>query len=113
MLKDTVFQQLLKPLTKELMNECINRFRSDYDCEQFTTYEHLITMIYAHLTEIKSLRTLEVAINSQRIGLKNEVKRSTLSDANKRRPFACFFWIAEHLMSLLPKQLRKGLNKFV
>ncbi len=113
MLKDTVFQKLLKPLTKELMGECITRFRSDYDCEQFTTYDHLLTMIYAHLTEIRSLRTLEVAINSQRIGLKSKVKRSTLSDANNRRPFTCFFWIVEQLMSLLPRQLHKGLSKFI
>lgn len=113
MIKDTVFQQILKPITKELINECISRFRSDYDCEKFTTYEHLKTMVYAHLTEIKSLRTLEVVINSQRIGIETKVKRSTLSDANNRRPAACFFWILEHLMSLLPRKLQKGLNKFI
>jgi hypothetical protein len=113
MLKDTVFQRILKPITKELIDECTSRFRSDYDCEIFTTYEHLKTMIYAHLTEIKSLRTLEVAINSQQIGIKNEIKRSTLSDANNRRPAACFFWIVEHLMSLLPRKLRASLNKLI
>jgi putative transposase len=113
MLKDTVFQQILKPITKELIDECVKRFRSDYDCEKFTTYEHLKTMVFAHLTEIKSLRTLEVALNSQKIGIKHEIKRSTLSDANNRRSAACFFWILEHLMSLLPRKLRKGLNKLV
>ena len=113
MIKDTVFQQILKPVTKELIKECTARFRSDYDCEEFTTYEHLKTMVYAHLTEIKSLRTLEVAINSQKIGLNTKIKRSTLSDANNRRPAECFYWILEHLISLLPRKLRKGLNKFI
>src|SRR5579864_1462286 len=113
MIKDTVFQQILKPITKELINECTKRFRSDYDCEKLTTYEHLQTMIYAHLAEIKSLRTLEVAINSQKIGLQHEIKRSTLSDANVRRPAACFYWLLEHLMSLLPRKCRKGLDKLV
>lgn len=113
MLKDTVFQQILKPITKELIKECTTRFRSDYDCEKFTTYEHLQTMVYAHLTDIKSLRTLEVAINSQKIGIKNEIKRSTLSDANDRRSASCFFWILEHVMSLLPRKLRTGLNKLI
>lgn len=113
MLKDTVFQQILKPITKELISECVSRFRSDYDCESFTTYEHLLTMIYAHLTESKSLRTLGEAINSQKLGMIREIKRSTLSDANSRRSADCFFWILEHLMSLLPKKLRKGLNRFV
>ena len=113
MLKDTVFQRIMKPITKELMNECTTRYGSDYHCEKFTTFEHLQTMVYAQLTEIKSLRTLEVAINSQQIGIKNEIKRSTLSDANSRRSAECFFWILEHLMSQLSGKLRKDLNKFI
>lgn len=113
MIKDTVFQQLLKPITKELIKECAKRFQSDYDCEKLTTYEHLKTMVYAHLVEIKSLRMLEVAINSQKIGIGHEIKRSTLSDANARRPAACFFWLLEHLMSLLPRKCRRDLNKLV
>jgi hypothetical protein len=36
-MKDTVFQQILKPLTQELLQECSRRFRSDYDCEKFLT----------------------------------------------------------------------------
>lgn len=113
MIKDTVFQQILKPLTKKLIAECTLRFRSDYDCEKFTTFEHLKTMIYAHLAEIKSLRTLEVAINSPQIGLAHKVKRSTLSDANAKRPAECFFWIVEHLMALVSRKLRKSLKEFV
>lgn len=112
-MKDTVFQQIIKPLTKELMQECLQRFRSDYDCEKFLTWHHLQAMIYAHLTEIKSLSTLEVAINSQRIGLNCEIKRSTLSDANQRRPADCFFWILKQLMCLLPRKVRKDIKKVV
>lgn len=112
-MKDTVFQQILKPLTKKLLEECVNRFESDYDCEKFLTWHHLQTMIYAHLNEIKSLSTLEVAINSQRIGINCAVKRSTLSDANQRRPAGCFFWILEQVMHLLPRKCQKNINKVV
>src|ERR1700733_9010201 len=110
-MKDTVFQQLLKPLTKELMKECVLRFQSDYDCEKFLTWDHLQTMIYAHLNEIKSLSNLEVAINSQKIGINCKVKRSTLSDANQRRPAECFLWILENLIYFLPRKIRKNINK--
>lgn len=92
-MKDTVFQRLLKPITEKLMQECVERFRSDYRYESFNTFEHLKAMIYAHINEIKSLRTLEVAINSQKIGLNTQIKRSTLSDANRNRPAESFFWI--------------------
>jgi putative transposase len=113
MTKDTVFQQILKPLTQELLQECTRRFQSDYDCEKFLTWHHLQTMIYAHINEIKSLSTLEVAINSQEIGINCEVKRSTLSDANQRRPAECFLWILEQLMIFLPRKLRKNIKKVV
>lgn len=112
-MKDTVFQQILKPLTQGLMHECVRRFQSDYDCEKFFTTHHLQTMVYAHLNEIKSLSTLEVAINSQEIGINCEIKRSTLSDANQRRSAKCFFWILEQLMHLLPRKLRKNINKII
>jgi len=112
-MKDTVFQQLLKPLTKELIDESVVRYRSDHGCEKFLTAHHLQAMIYVHLNEIKSLSTLEVAINSQQIGINCEIKRSTLSDANQRRPAECFLWILEQLMSLLPRKLRNNVSKVV
>jgi putative transposase len=112
-MKDTVFQQILKPITKNLTHECSRRFRSDYRYESFNTFDHLKTMIYAQINEIKSLRTLEVAINSQKIGFKNQIKRSTLSDANNKRPAECFFWILEQLMSLLPKKKHKEIKKVI
>ena len=112
-MKDTVFQRILKPITDELMNECTKRFRSDYDCETFKTLDHLQTMIYAHLHEIKSLRILEVAINSQKLGISSKISRSTLSDANSKRPAQCFFWILEQLMFLLPRKIRKDIDKVV
>jgi hypothetical protein len=112
-MKDTVFQCLLKPLTQELMNECTRRFNSDYHYEKFLTWDHLQTMIYCHFNEIKSLRSLEVAMNSQNIGIKKLIKRSTVSDANNRRSADCFFWLLEQLMSLLPRQSRQELKKVV
>jgi len=112
-MKDTVFHQLLKPLTPDLLQECVTRFRSDYRCEKFSTWDHLRTLIYANLQKIESLSHLETAINSQTIGINCEIKRSTLSDANQRRPAECFFWLLEHLIRLLPRKLRKDINKVV
>jgi putative transposase len=42
-----------------LIKKCVEIFNSDYDYEKFKTNEHLQSMIYVHLNEIKSLRTLE------------------------------------------------------
>ncbi len=112
-MKDTVFQQVLKPISKKLMQECIERFQSDFRCSKFKTTEHLHTMIFVHLHEIKSLRTLEVALNGRNLGVKAKINRSTLSDANKTRSVHCFLWILEQLLSLLPRKLRSNVNKVV
>lgn len=113
MTKDTVFQQILKPLTKKLIAESSNRFRSDYHCETLKTADHLRIMIFTHLCEIKSLRTLEAAINGRKIGISKKISRSTLSDANKRRPAQVFRWILEQLMSLLPRKKCKEIKEVV
>lgn len=113
----TTFEALLKPLSKELMTEAVNRFQSDYYCKSFKTWEHLISMMYVQIHELKSLRDLEIGLNSQK-GFKavmngKKVARSTLSDANERRTPRCFLWIAEQLMTLLPRKVRKEVKQVV
>jgi putative transposase len=111
------FQCLLKPLTKQLIDEGVKRFSANYDCRTLKSWEHLFVMIYSQVHELKSLRTIEIAFNSQESLLHttrmNPIRRSTLSDANNRRPSEFFFWVLEKLMSLLPRQVRKGINKVV
>lgn len=113
MIKDTVFQQILKPLTKKLLTECTKRFESDYDSELFKTADHLKTMIFSHLCGIKSLRSLEEAINGRKLGLSYKIRRSTVSDSNKKRPADAFFWILEQLMSLLPRKRCEEIKEVV
>lgn len=112
-MKDTVFQTLLKPLSKQFINEGIQQFNSDYDCESFDTRTHIITMIYAQIHQLNSLRTLEAGINGQKIGLKTKISRSTLSDANRRRNPDCFYWILEKLLEYLPKKKCKPIKKII
>jgi putative transposase len=113
----TTFGALLKPLTEKLMAEAINRFDADYYTKSFKMRDQLIAMLYLHLYELKSLRDLEIAFNSQK-DIKtllncSGVSRSTLSDANKRRPAECFLWIVEQLIPFLPRKKRKEINKVV
>lgn len=68
---------------------------SDRYYKQFKTYDHLVTMIFATLSGSSSLREVssimlacEGKINH--LGLSNYPKRSTLSDANKKRSSRVF-----------------------
>ena len=68
---------------------------SDRYYKRFKTYDHLVTMIFATLSGSSSLREVssimlacEGKINH--LGLSNYPKRSTLSDANKKRSSSVF-----------------------
>lgn len=113
----TTFEALLKPVTEELLCNAVSNYDSDYYSKSFKTKDHLIAMLYMQLHDVKSLRDLEIAFNSQS-GLHRmldcrAIKRSTLGDANARRPAGCFLWIAEKLMTLLPRKQRQEVNKVV
>lgn len=113
----TTFEALLTPITEKLLAEGVSRFDSDYYSKLFKTYDHLVVLLYAQLHDVKSLRDLEIAFNSQNslqalLGC-SRVSRSTLSDANARRPSGCFLWLAESLMGLLPRRKRQEVNKVV
>src|ERR1700760_2927987 len=109
-MKDTVFHQLLKPITDKLMSVGVQRYQSDYHCKRFSTSDHLKVLIYTHIHEIKSLRTLEAALTHQKLGIKSKVKKSTLSDANSKRPVDFFSWILKQLISLLPRKKHKEID---
>ena len=61
----TTFKALLKPITDELLSTAVSNYDSDYYSKLFKTKDHLIAMIYAQLHDLKSLRDLEIAFNSQ------------------------------------------------
>lgn len=78
--------------------------QSDRYTKKFTTYDHLISMVYAGLSGINSLREL----NSVLLGCEGRInhlnissfpKRSTLSDANMRRSSEVFGEIYYSLLS--------------
>ncbi len=92
-----------QPIIKQVLNFILlndvyrtaKKHNSDRYTKKFTTYEHLVTMIFTVISGCSSLREVssimlacEGKINH--LGLKDFPKRSTLSDANKRRSSAVF-----------------------
>ena len=98
------------PIIKQVLNfispidiyRTAEKHQSDKYTKKFTTYEHLVTMIFTVISGCSSLREVssimlacEGKINH--LGLKDFPKRSTLSDANKRRSAAVFATIYDLL----------------
>jgi len=97
----SLFQQIIKSLPRRRIDRLVAAHGSDKWCKRFTTFEHLVVMIYAQLSGQTSLRDLEASFNAlparHRHLACRGVKRSTLSDANATRPVGVF----EAILSLL------------
>jgi len=90
-----IFGQLLSLLTPVGIGRIAARNGSDYYCKRFSTYDHLVTMLYAVFNHCTALREVTTGLLAweQRIthlGLRHYPRRSTLSDANNRREAIVF-----------------------
>lgn len=90
-----IISQVLKFIPTTIITRTAKKHMSDRYYKQFKTYDHLVTMIFATLSGSSSLREVssimlacEGKINH--LGLSNYPKRSTLSDANKKRSSSVF-----------------------
>jgi hypothetical protein len=85
-----IFAQLLRFIPRDLIRRITAEHNSDRYCKRFTTYEHLVTMLYATFNHCNSLRevTTGMLAAEQRLnhlGMRYHPRRSTISDANNRR----------------------------
>lgn len=90
-----IIKQVLSFIDNKIVYRTAQKHNSDRYTKKFTTYEHLATMIFRVISGCSSLREVtsimlacEGMINH--LGLKHFPKRSTLSEANKRRSSEVF-----------------------
>jgi len=91
---DSIFGNLLKPIDRRQFREIVERHEGDAYDKSFKSWDHLVTLIGAQLGQVASLRAVEGAFNANshqhyHLGV-GKVARSTLSDANARRPVGVF-----------------------
>lgn len=92
-----------QPLVKQILGfiraseiyRTAERYKSDRYTKKFSTYEHLATMLFAVLSGCSSLRELSSIMLAcegklSHLGLRHYPRRSTVSDANKRRESRVF-----------------------
>jgi putative transposase len=91
---NSIFANLLKPIDRREFRAIVERHDGDAYDKNFKSWDHLATLIFAQLSHVDTLRGLEVAFNANsqhhyhlNIG---KISRSTISDANKRRPVGVF-----------------------
>jgi hypothetical protein len=106
-----IISQIINLLDRNKINRTAREHKSDKYYKRFMTIDHLITMMYVVLSGCNSLREItsimlacEGKINH--LGIKYFPKRSTISDANRKRESKVF---SEIYFGLL-KQYRKVIS---
>jgi hypothetical protein len=99
-----VFAQLTDLLPRKRFQTLVNRYHGDYKNRGFSCFDQLLTMIFAQLTFCESLRDIEACLSAQpahlyHLGIRGNVRRSTLRDANEFRDARIFEGLAQILMA--------------
>ena len=99
---NTVFHSIVRLAPMSVLNRAVDRYEADKRVRRLTTQNQFTALLYAQLSGAESLRAIEGAFASHRTRLYHvgacEVSRSTLADANAKRPCAVFMEVLSELM---------------
>ena len=100
----TLFAQLMDFLPWKTFHRIVDRHDGDRYVKSMTCAEQFRVMAFAQLTYRESLRDIEVCLSAQsaklyHMGFRQEIKRSTLADANEARDWRVHAAFAEHLIT--------------
>lgn len=90
-----IFNQLLNFIDKNEIKQIAKKYEAERYVKKFTTYHHLVVMLYASIEGYHSIREtiLGLLANAHKLshlGLSYLVRRSTLSEANAQRTSRVF-----------------------
>jgi Domain of unknown function (DUF4372)/Transposase DDE domain len=98
-----VFSQLMDHLPQHTFRRLVERYSGDRSVKSFSCQDQFRCMAFAQLTYRDSLRDTVTCLNAQRaklfhMGIRGEVRRSTLADANERRDWRIYAAFASALI---------------
>lgn len=98
-----IIKQLLKFLDPALINRTARAWQSDRYYKRFKTYDHVVTMLFAALSGVSSLRELSSVMLAcegkiNHLNMQHFPRRSTISDANANRSSDVFGEIYSQLL---------------
>ena len=100
---NTILHQLMTLIPRYQFESAVSEYAGDRYVKTFTTWKQLTTLLYAQASGKNSLRDIQTSLETQgsklyHLGL-TEVKRSTLSDANRDRDYQIMEKLFYHLLA--------------
>jgi hypothetical protein len=110
--QDTIFGALMKAIPRWRFERLARRHGADYRVRRLSSWSQFVAMVYAQLCGAQSLRDVVGALERfpgthAHLGLA-PVRRSTLADANARRPAALFEEVLAHLIGEVGRACGRG-----
>lgn len=107
-----IFPQVMSFLPKREFNKCVHRYRGEYHIRSFSCFDQFLCMAYAQLTYRESLRDIEICLRAMQpklyhAGIRGNVSRSTLADANEKRDWRIYADFA-HVLIGMARELYAG-----
>jgi transposase len=104
-----VFSQVVDHLPLRTFRRCVNRYRGNHKIIHFTCLDQFLCVSFAQLTYRESLRDIEACLRAQQsklyhMGIRGNVARNTLANANKMRDWRIYADFALALISITHKQ---------
>jgi putative transposase len=113
----TIFSQLVEPLDRRGFQAIVDRHDADAYDKSFDSWSHLMALLFAQLGRVGSLRELAQTWNAHANGHYHlnagPIRRSTLADANERRPVAAFADVFDRLAKRVGRKTRREAAPFV
>jgi Transposase DDE domain/Domain of unknown function (DUF4372) len=106
---NTVLHAVLQLAPWHVFDRLVDDFKANKKVRRLTTQNQFIALLYAQLSGAQSLRAIEAGFESHATRLYHigacEVSRSTLADANAKRPCAVFIGLLAELMARCERAL--------
>lgn len=99
----TVFSQIMDFVNEYDFKTIVETYDGDSRVRHFTCWEQFLCMAFAQLTGRESLRDTVICLRAvgtklYHAGVRSRISRSTLADANERRPWEIYRDLAQHLI---------------
>ena len=98
-----VFAQVMDFLPLHEFRKCVKRYQGNYKVKDFSCLDQFLCMAFAQLTYRSSLRDIETCLRSMKnklyhMGIRSQVSRNTLSNANNMRDWRIYADFAQVLI---------------
>lgn len=101
----TVLSQLMDFLPIKEFRRCVERYNGNHHIRSFSCWDQFLCMAFAQLLYRESLRDIESCLRSMKnklyhMGIRGNVSRSTLADANEKRDWRIYADFAQVLIHI-------------